>query len=864
MLRLCWIDVYLSSFDHILTDADKNFASKEFRQFVISMTIITKVVSMKTHWSIDVVERYHVELRRAYQMIFDDLDVNKEIVLQMIVKAINDTVDFDDLMLILLIFEAYFRMHVMNLSASSIIQRAMIIEKVMIEIRKFRVERQIVDVLNTRNDSIITSIHDLSLNSDVLIWREEKKWIESFKLLDIEDETCKVVLSFESIDFRSTVIKSFLIELINNVESIDENVQSISEIEDVQSSDHQNNLSAESFEIIRSFAIIRFVRTRRLSLRYQNLADITVFLQNDEFSNQFEDSSSQTLILIFQNSRRKEINDLLEKRVFELITIDVVLRDVRIYNFRFVDEIKHVETIETYEKSRLVVQIYNDHDKTLMLIQSFIIQRMSQRIILVLTACIISDCYLYLRNITQTYVQSKISFNRAFFIRSLSELDLSKDSILRVVKLLYDVSETETHWFNTYQKHHKKKLSMIESTFDSCLLHIKLISQIEFIEFINQSSFISNFGIVDLQTDDTLILVDDEFATLEEKKLTRARLTFKKREKLISTISIKFNDDLISLSDNSLLLAQSKQFDQIKLINLTSSINLRSSREEIRKIITLKDQYVAQRARDAYIATISQLEAFFDLSFAAQTINSKKKDAKRLNQRLQWQLNNSTRELRFVFLNRNQLKLMIFIDAALTNTIDLQSQIDYVICLINDVHINLIHWSSIKCKRVIRSVLAAELYAMINDFDVEAIIKSIIEHILKLKNSLSLILLTDSKSLYDCLVKLDTIAEKRLMIDLMCLRQSYERREIAKIRWIDEDSNSADAMTKSKLCNALIKLIDSNIIELKITEWVERATEHFWRDRLMRIFMTIESLTRQIYESTFDDQNRWWSKLLMI
>jgi hypothetical protein len=176
---------------------------------------------------------------------------------------------------------------------------------------------------------------------------------------------------------------------------------------------------------------------------------------------------------------------------------------------------------------------------------------------------------------------------------------------------------------------------MIESTFDSCLLHIKLISQIEFIEFINQSSFISNFGIVDLQTDDTLILVDDEFATLEEKKLTRARLTFKKREKLISTISIKFNDDLISLSDNSLLLAQSKQFDQIKLINLTSSINLRSSREEIRKIITLKDQYVAQRARDAYIATISQLEAFFDLSFAAQTINSKKKDAKRLNQRLQ-------------------------------------------------------------------------------------------------------------------------------------------------------------------------------------------------------------------------------------
>jgi hypothetical protein len=211
-----------------------------------------------------------------------------------------------------------------------------------------------------------------------------------------------------------------------------------------------------------------------------------------------------------------------------------------------------------------------------------------------------------------------------------------------------------------------------------------------------------------------------------------------------------------------------------------------------------------------------------------------------LNQRLQWQLNNFTRGLRFIRLNRNQLKLMIFTDAAFANAFDLYSQIDYVICLTNDdVNVNLIHWSSIKCKRVIRSVLAAELYAMINGFDVEAIIKSIIERMLHI--SLPLILLTDSKSLFDCLIKLDTTSEKRLMIDLMCLRQFYERREIAEIRWIDEDSNPADAMTKSKSCNVLIKLIDTNIIELKTTEWIERTQE---------APLTIKTL---------DDQNPWWS-----
>jgi hypothetical protein len=235
MLCLCWIDVYLSSFDHILTNASKNFVSREFRQFVISMTIIIKAVFVETHWSIDVVKRYHAELRRAYQMIFENLNtestISKEINLQMIVKAINDTVDSDELMLILLIFETYFRMHVMNLWISSIIQRIMIIEKTMIEIRKIRAEHQIIDALNIRNDSIIISIHDLFLNLDVLIWRnnlnQRDKWIESFKLLRIENETCKIVLSFESIDFRITVIKSFL------TESIKKNIQLISKIENI-------------------------------------------------------------------------------------------------------------------------------------------------------------------------------------------------------------------------------------------------------------------------------------------------------------------------------------------------------------------------------------------------------------------------------------------------------------------------------------------------------------------------------------------------------------------------------------------------------------------------------------------------------
>ena len=104
-------------------------------------------------------------------MIFENLDTStsKKIELQMIVKTVNDTADFDELMLTLLIFDVYSRMHVMNSSISSINQRAMTIEKIMTEVRKFRAERQVADALNIRNHSIVISIHDLLLNSNVLI-----------------------------------------------------------------------------------------------------------------------------------------------------------------------------------------------------------------------------------------------------------------------------------------------------------------------------------------------------------------------------------------------------------------------------------------------------------------------------------------------------------------------------------------------------------------------------------------------------------------------------------------------------------------------------------------------------------------------
>jgi hypothetical protein len=212
------------------------------------------------------------------------------------------------------------------------------------------------------------------------------------------------------------------------------------------------------------------------------------------------------------------------------------------------------------------------------------------------------------------------------------------------------------------------------------------------------------------------------------------------------------------------------------------------------------------------------------LSHATQFIESifSSNDIISLNKRLQWQIINQIRNLRYVKLNQSFLQLVVFIDFSFANNRDFSSQIDYVICLFDSINkTNIVHWFSVKCKRVIRSVLTVELFAMIHDFDVDSVLKTIFTKMLNAV--ISLILAANSKSLYDCLVRLRTTIEKRLIIDVMTLRQFYERREITEIKWVHEINNLVDFMTKSKSSSALRTLIDINQINLNTIEWVERT-----------------------------------------
>lgn len=102
------------------------------------------------------------------------------------------------------------------------------------------------------------------------------------------------------------------------------------------------------------------------------------------------------------------------------------------------------------------------------------------------------------------------------------------------------------------------------------------------------------------------------------------------------------------------------------------------------------------------------------------------------------------------------MRLLVFVDGSFANNIDARSQIGYIIILANEttqegifkIFGNIIHWSSTKCKRVTRSVLASEIYGMEEGFDHAIALKTTIDRLMTTPDqpTVPIILCTDSFS----------------------------------------------------------------------------------------------------------------------
>ena len=224
---------------------------------------------------------------------------------------------------------------------------------------------------------------------------------------------------------------------------------------------------------------------------------------------------------VFEASDAKEIEDLLVQGVFSFERYDPVKHGGhRIFKFRMVREVKGISSTP-YEKSRLVIQGHSDEGKGAILTQSPTIQRASQRLVVAIAAYTTAEnMSLALRDITQAYPQAQSTLQRLILAHLPKELEgkYPSGTIIRVIRPLYGVAESGVHWFATYQGDHRNKLEISTSTYDPCLL-------------ITDGDK-DSFGMVAIQTDDTLILGTASFAAKEEEEIEKAKFRTKPKTSL--------------------------------------------------------------------------------------------------------------------------------------------------------------------------------------------------------------------------------------------------------------------------------------------------------------------------------------------
>ena len=332
------------------------------------MAISTKAVPVEAHWSVGLVERAHPALRRAYQIITDECkNIQKELALQMAVKAVNDTAGPDGLVPTLLVYGAYPRMSNLDPPAPSITERAAAIRKAMAEIVKLRAKQTVSNALHHRNGPNTTPVHNLPLNSEVLVWRESGNWTGPYRLLAVEDETCCVQLPSGPTNFRSTSVKPyFRPENTHDVEPDEpEAPAELDEPEAPLPTPEDSRKLTEPAEpaVKRGRGRPRKHPVTESTVTENHLTSVGISISSVGISaRQFPHADISVLVqeTPFTDSRRKEINKLLKKGVFMVIAERDVLQGVCIFNLHFVNKIKHPSTDKAFKKSRLVVQAYNN------------------------------------------------------------------------------------------------------------------------------------------------------------------------------------------------------------------------------------------------------------------------------------------------------------------------------------------------------------------------------------------------------------------------------------------------------------------------------------------------------------------------
>jgi hypothetical protein len=139
-------------------------------------------------------------------------------------------------------------------------------------------------------------------------------------------------------------------------------------------------------------------------------------------------------------------------------------------------------------------------------------------------------------------------------------------------------------------------------------------------------------------------------------------------------------------------------------------------------------------------------------------------------------------------------------------------------------HENIIAYASKKCRRVTRSLLASEMYALVEVFDVACAIAEQLQGIVGQKADVWNVI--DSQTVYNIVVRFGNMTEKRLAVDAAMLREAHMKKAMTRLLWVPSRENAADVMTKPNVRNEVLDALVSRYeLLLNPTAWIDRDGE---------------------------------------
>ena len=84
---------------------------------------------------------------------------------------------------------------------------------------------------------------------------------------------------------------------------------------------------------------------------------------------------------------------------------------------------------------------------------------------------------------------------------------------------------------------------------------------------------------------------------------------------------------------------------------------------------------------------------------------------------------------------------------------------------------------------------------------------------------------TDSKSLFDTISKLTSLSEKRLLIDVSAIRESYYAGDLDDVAHLSSEYNLADCLTKEKDSTLLKTLMTTGTLRHLVNQWIVKENQ---------------------------------------